>query len=64
MDTGNLAQILKEAIESLGEENENGDIRLWRHIQNEDVSLYVVSEKALKSVGLQAHFDIRSKSDE
>ena len=63
METGNLAQILKEAIESLGQQNEEGDVRLWRNIVNEDISIYIVSKKVLKAAGLKEHFDVRSKDD-
>lgn len=42
-----LAEILLKTMQELGKPDENGDIALWRELNNEDYKIFVVDRRVL-----------------
>lgn len=65
-----LAEILLKTMQELGKPDKNGDIALWRELNNDDYQIFIVDKRVLaqldkvKDVQLQFVYKDEEKKDE
>ena len=42
-----LAEILLKTMQELGKPDDNGDIQLWRELENDDYKIFVIDKRVL-----------------
>ena len=63
-----LAEVLLKTMSELGKPDENGDVSLWRELENPDFKIFVVDKRVLAQLknidGVQLQFTQKNEPQE